>query len=975
MIFVPKFRLACSALLLGCALPALAQPTPQAPSGNAATGEASQTSESWDPADWDLEDSAFQPEAGWVFGTLDNGLRYIIRRNDRPEGTALVRMEIAAGSLDEREEERGYAHYVEHMAFNGSTSVPEGEMVKLLERLGLAFGADTNASTGFDRTQYKLNLPRADEDLLDTALMLMRETASELSFDEEAVQREKGVILSERRVRNNYALQNQVDQLEFLFPGSRLSERMPIGTIETLEAANAEKLRAFWEREYSPQDTVVIVVGDFDPAMVERKIAERFADWEPGIDSDQPGAGPVDLAREGATDIYVDPALTESVTLVMHDPFVDRADTREERVKALLRGIGSRAIGRRMQRLQRVEDPPFRRVSFSSSDFHEAARSIALVVATEDGEWLRGLDAALDEFRRAMIFGFDEGEIEEQVTTLRTRLENAAANAQTRTHPGFVNAALNIARGNTVPLAPGENLALFESVAGEITPENVLAEMRETFRTFENPLIRFAGKSAPEGAAQALRAATESALARDLQPRETTATAEFAYTDFGDPGTIVEDSVSDDALAIRTIRFANNVRLNLKRTDLSQDRVSVNLSIDGGDMLASREAPLAVALTGLLAAGGLGVHSSDELQSILAGRSVGMGLNSSAQTFTSGATTTPRDLDLQLRLMAALIMDPGYRAEGIGPWRAGLEDFFARLGRTPQSALSEALGPLLSGGDPRFSRQPIEAYRALDYDQLRATISDRLANGAIEIAIVGDFDEQEAIDAVAATFGALPEREAEFREYDDRPPRAFAADPRSYEVFHKGEPDQAILRLIWPTTGDEDWDTTAQFNMLERVTRLMLTDTLREELGQTYSSYANASLSSVWKDYGTFSVGASVDVGQVEPARAALLEVVASLRSNPVSDDLMERARQPLIESLNNLLKSNGGWMALVDNAQSDAGDLERFETARVRYEEITAEQLQALAARYLAPEQAVDIAVLPQEAQAGDATGGVPTP
>lgn len=962
--------------MLGCAQPAIAQSAPAPPDIAERSDEAGK---GWDPAMWDLEDSEFEPEAGWIFGRLDNGFRYIIRRNDRPEGTALVRMEVAAGSLDEREDERGYAHYVEHMAFNGSTSVPEGEMVKLLERLGLAFGADTNASTSFERTQYKLDLPRADEGLLDTALMLMRETASELTFDEAAVQREKGVILSERRVRNNYALQNTLDQLEFLFPDSRMSQRLPIGTVETLEAANARNVRAFWEREYTPQDTVVIVVGDFDPTMVERKIAERFGDWQRGIDAEQPDAGPVDLARLGETDIYIDPALTESVTLVMNDPYVDRPDTVEESVKSLLRGIGSRVIGRRLQRLRRVEDPPFRSVNFGATNFQEAASSTTLSVATEDGEWQRGLDTALDEFRRALIFGFDDAEIAEQVSTIRTRLENAAANVETRTHPGFVNDALKIARGDTVPAGPRESLALFESIAGELTPENVLAEMRETYRTFDNPLIRFTGKSAPEGGAQALRTATESALARDLTPPEATATAEFAYSDFGDPGTIVEDGVTDDALAIRTIRFANNVRLNLKQTDLSQDRVSVHLSIDGGDMLVSAEAPLAVALTGLMASGGLGAHSTDELQSILAGRSVGMGLRSDAQTFSSGGTTTPRDLELQLQLMAAMITDPGYRPEGLGPWRAGLDDFFARMGRTPQSALSEALGPLLSDGDPRFSRQPIEAYRALDYDQLRGTISERLANGAIEIGIVGDFDEQEAIDAVAATFGALPEREADFRAYADASPRTFTGERGTVEVFHNGEPDQAILRMIWPTTDNDDWQVTSQFNMLERVARLMLTEILREELGQTYSSYANSSQSSVWDGYGTFSIGASVDVAQIGPAREAMLDVIDTLRSTPVSDDLIQRARQPVIESLNNRLKSNNGWMALVARAQSESDNIERFLTAPARYEAISAEQIHALAQQYLAPEEAVSVAVLPREKadtpEGGETTTRAPKP
>jgi zinc protease len=277
----------------------------------------------WNAFDWDLEDSEFTPESGWTFGKLDNGMRYIIRRNNRPENTALVRMEIATGSLDERDDERGFAHYVEHMAFNGSTNVPEGEMVKLLERKGLAFGADTNASTGFERTQYKLNLPKADPELLDTALMLMRETASELTIAEEAVERERGVILSERRVRNNYRLKNTMDNLEFSYEGARLSKRLPIGTIETLEAASAAGLRGFWEREYVPADTVLVVVGDFDPAEVEAKIRERFADWQASESPDQPSAGPVDLDRKELTDIYLDPALTESVSLARNAPVAD----------------------------------------------------------------------------------------------------------------------------------------------------------------------------------------------------------------------------------------------------------------------------------------------------------------------------------------------------------------------------------------------------------------------------------------------------------------------------------------------------------------------------------------------------------------------------------------------------------------------------------------------------------------------------
>ncbi len=916
----------------------------------------------WDPADWDLEDSEFTPEAGWHFGKLNNGMRYIIRRNNRPENTALVRMEVDTGSINERDKERGFAHYVEHMAFNGSTNVPEGEMVKLLERKGLAFGADTNASTGFERTQYKLNLPKADPDLLDTALMLMRETASELTISEEAVERERGVILSERRVRNNYSLKNVVDSLAFGFPGSHLSQRLPIGTLETLEAADAAGLRAFWEREYVPQNTVLVVVGDFDPGVVEQKIRARFADWKAAPIPEQLEAGPVDISRTGETDIYLDPALTESISIFRHVPFVDEPDTLENRQKALLLRVGRGALSRRFQRLQRSEDPPFRGVGFSVNEFFEEADTIQVSVSTEEGGWKRGLDTAVDEFRRALQFGFSEAEITEQVTNMRTAYENSAADLGTRSNGRFVGSAFTMARGDRVVSGPKATLDRFNAFADQITPETVIEVMRSEYYELGDPLIRFSGKTAPEGGAEALRNAVNEAYDRKLVAPEFKAAAEFAYTDFGPPGPIASDTTSDD-LGIRTIRFANGVMLNLKRTDLQDNAINVSMSIDGGRMLRTRDNPLAVELAGLLSSGGLGKHSTDELQSILAGRSVSGSFGLGSDIFVSRARTTPRDFKLQMYLLAAFVTDPGYRPEGLGPWRKSLDDFFARLGKTPGSAYSEASRAILSDGDPRFTRQPVENYRALEYEKLAETISSRLAEGAIEIAIVGDIDEEEAIGLVGETFGALPRREDAFKPYDDeRRMRAFTGNRGLHTVTHAGEPDQAMIRLVWPTTDDSDWELTSQLNMLARVTRLKLTEKLREELGQTYSPSVASSPSSTYVGYGTFSMGASVDVTQLDATKAALLEVIEDLIANAPDEDLMQRARQPVLEALENRLKNNNGWMSLVNRAQSDPDDIKRFQTATDRYTAMTGEELQALAVQYLQPGDAVEFRVVPEE-------------
>ncbi|WP_232842954.1 M16 family metallopeptidase [Allopontixanthobacter confluentis] len=915
----------------------------------------------WNPADWDQQDSEFTPEAGWHFGKLDNGLRYIIRRNNRPENTALVRMEIAAGSIDERDGERGFAHFVEHMAFNGSAQVPEGEMVKLLERQGLAFGPDTNASTGFERTLYMLNLPRADDGLLDTALMLMRETASELTISQDAVNRERGVVLSERRVRNTYGLKNTIDGLEFAYPDALVPKRLPIGTAETLGNATAAGLRGFWQREYTPSDTVLVVVGDFDPAMVEEKIRARFASWAQGPQTIQPDAGPIDPSYRGQTDIYLDPALTENVSLMRHGAYTDTPDTLAQRRKALLRYVGSNIVGRRLNRLQRSENPPFRGVNIATSDFFEDGKVTELSVSAEEGGWQRALEAAVDEYRRAMTFGFTEAEIAEQMSNVRSALQNAAANSATRSNQTFAAQALAIANGKEIADNPADQLARFEDAAGSVTPAAVLAEMRDYFLDLDDPLIRFTGKTAPEGGAEALRSAVVAAFAREISPPDETATAEFAYTEFGPASAVVSDTQSSQ-LDIRQIRYANGVRLNLKRTDLEDDRVNIRVAIDGGEMLASRDNPLAVELGGLLSSGGLGQHSRDELQTILAGRSVAASFGVGTETFDSAAATTRRDLELQLQLLAALVSDPGYRAEGLGSWRQGLDDFFARLDKTPAAAFREAMRTTISDNDPRFTRQPIDAYRALDFTKLKSAIADRLQNGAVEIALVGDFDEAEAIRMVGATFGALPPRESDFAPYEAQRASFTMTQKRGVQIVrHKGESDQSQLQLVWPTTDDSDWDTSSRLSLLARVARLMLTEKMREELGQTYSPTVSSDQSSTYRGFGTFMMGAAVDVAQLDAARAAMAQVVDELRAGPPDADLIQRARQPLLESLDNRLKSNGGWMALVGRAQSEADDIERFVTAKARYEAMTGEDLHQLAQQYLAPGDAVEFRVLPE--------------
>lgn len=909
---------------------------------------------------WVFEKSDVPLDPAYRFGRLPNGMRYIIRPNATPKGEVAVRMEVAAGSLDETDTERGYAHYVEHMAFQGSKHVPPGEMVRELERLGLAFGADTNAQTYFDRTTYLFDLPRNDPALIDKALMLMRETAGELTFPAPETKRELGVVLAEKRDRNSWSYRALENRLDFMAPGARYTERMPIGTTEALDAATPETLRAFWARNYVPQKTTVIVVGDVDPQAVEAMIKAHFTDWQPRPSPVAMKAGPIDLANKGRTSIYLDPASPERVTISREGPWPVEPDTLAQRDTDQLRSIGYAIIRRRLQRLATQATPPFRGAGYGTSDMQKAGRSTDLVVETDIGKWREGVTTAALTLRRALAEGFTQAEIAEQIANMKTNAEHAATAQDTRSSGMLLNGAFALLREDMVPSTPSAQLARIQRLIPRITSANILAALKSEIVPLDDPLIRFEGPHAPEGGEAALRAAWNAAMQAPLPVQAQEAAKPFAYTSFGPAGKVAADT-REPARGIREIRFANGVRLNIKHTDLARDQVLVTMSIDGGSMLNTRDNPMAVQMTSSLPWGGLGQHSWEDLRSILAGHSYGMSLGAAGDTFVSSGSVLPADLDLQLEVMAALITDPGYRPEGETQFRQQVDTMFAQSRSSPGAALVDQLGGFLSDGDPRFTRQSILAYRALNFAKLKAAIGDRLAHGAIEVGIVGDVDEDKAIAAVARTLGALPQREAQFQPYADRRTRPFTTNHALRIVRHDGAKDQALVYFSWLTRDDYDAQEKQVLNMLDRVVRIQLTETLRQKLGKAYSPGSASETSRTYRGFGLFIIQASVDVKDVPATRAAIRETLANLRDHGVSEDVLQRARAPLAEGFDNVLKSNNGWMGLAARAQSEPDRIERNLHARERLMAVTAAQVQAAAARYLTDALAVEADALPE--------------
>ena len=938
------------------ALPLLAVAAPLAAQDVATPVEATRTGETpWGTRIYDIA-----PDPAVRYGVLPNGLHYAILRNERPQNTVSVRLGFDVGWIDEGDSELGLAHFIEHMAFNGSTNVPEGEMIKLLEREGLAFGADTNASTGFENTVYKLDLPRSDDALIDTALMLMRETAFELTIAPDAVDRERGVLASETRTRNTYSVRRTRDYLRFLAPDTVFSKQFRNPAAPTVVAsANAATLRGLYERFYRPDNAVLVVVGDVDPAEMAQKIATQFGDWQaPSSPLDRVNEGTIDLARPAQAANFVDPDTEYLVQIDRFATYEAPQDTVADFRRRLLVSLGTAMFNRRLERIKNGTDAPILGGSASASDLFELADIASLSLQAREGEWREALEVGEQELRRATEYSFTQSELAEQLSNFELGFRTAAEQAGARRNAALAGGLLAAAKNGRLFVTPQTRLALFESVRPGLTVDAVSAAFAEAFAGSE-PLIHVSSKEPVEGGAPAILAAYEASKRKAVAVPNMSDDAAFAYEDFGPPGTVVSDRIVPE-FDFREIRFANNVRLNLKHTDFEAGRVRYAVRIGSGALaIPDEHIATSMLMSSVMAQAGLGKHSLDELRRILAGRNVDYGIGAASDRFGASGTTTMADLPLQMEVTAAYLTDPGYRPEALTRFRALLPPYFARQDATPQAVSQALVPPLLTDGNPRFGTPPREQVEAVTLEDLRKAVGSQLSSAPIEIAVVGDIDETAVISAISRTFGALPSRAETLSAFPDAKQAHFTARRGDMTLTHAGEADQALVQVYWPLTDDGDAQEEATVRLLAAVMDLELTEEVRERLGATYSPSASSNMSDTYEGFGTFGASAIVAPEDANAVFRAIEAIAGRLGAATVDEDLLARARRPMLERLALSRKENGYWLGLLSEAQLRADRLDRYRTYEQRLRNVTPEMIRAAAAQYLAAGNSLRIRIV----------------
>lgn len=907
--------------------------------------------------------SDLRPDPAAHFGTLPNGIRYVILPNREPKGRASLRLLVLSGSLEEADNQRGLAHFLEHMAFNGSTHYPPGTLVEYFQRLGMSFGGDTNAYTSWDHTAYQIELPNTRPETVAEGLRVFADYAGGLLLRPEMIAKERPIILSEKRTRDSIEYREFVASFDFELAGSLFPLREPIGLQPVIEQAQRDRFVDLYNTWYRPERMAVVVVGNVDPAAVERQIAAAFG----GVASRapapaEPDLGHVALALGLRASYHQEPeAPSTDVTIDVIAPYRYQPDTSTLRRWHLARDLAVAMLNRRLDILSKKEGAPFIRGSVSIAESFNFYHDAGMDLTCAPGQWQAAMGVAEQELRRALEYGFTAAELREASANFRNAFQQAADTATTRRSPELANDIVQSLVDRSVFTSPDEDLKLYLPALAKVSPGDCTNALRVAFGAPGRYLMVLGNAKIGGDPEAAIVAAYRKAAEVAVLPPVAVAQEGFAYTHFGPEGAIAARRHVDD-LDLTEAVFANGVRVNVKRTDFEANRIRVSVRVGAGLLVAPPSEPGLGFFTDLnFIAGGLGRHSVDDLQRILAGRTVGLDFKVGEDALEFSAGTNRADLLLQLQLLAAYLTDPGYRPEALRLSMKNVDEFYNNLDHTIEGPLQSVVPTLLASGDVRFglpdrrvvmSRTPLEE---------KAWLRPQLANGPIEIGIVGDVDVETALKAVSATFGALPARAPKPPYNSERrvffPPEPFV---RTFSV--QSELPKAAVVLYWPTTDGMDIRRRRRLSLLAEVFADRLRVKIREQLGGAYDPAAASEPSETFRDYGVMVADVTVAPGRAREIADAVLRIAGDLQRNGVTPDELERAKRPLLTSVREAVRTNPYWLgAVLAECQEYPQRLDWARTISTDYPAMTKADVDALARAYLNPGRAFQVIVSPR--------------
>lgn len=905
-------------------------------------------------------------------GRLDNGVTWMYREHDNPPGKMALQMHVRTGSLNETEAQRGLAHFLEHMAFNGTEHFPPGKLIDYFESIGMQFGAHLNAYTSFDETVYMLYTPDTNLEQIDKALMVLSDYAFRASLLPEEIEKERGVVLEESR-RGKNAFQRIRDKLwPELYAGSRFAERLPIGKDEILATAPRDEFADYYRTWYRPENITVCLVGDVKAEPIIPLIQKWFGEAK-AVAPARPPRGPEfkRFTHERAlvvTDREMAYCQAQLINLLPGRP---PTVTVEQARTDLLEYLGGWIMGRRYDDRVKKGLASYRSAGASVSDFFHDALQVSALATGEPHEWSSMLEELIAEIKRARAFGFTERELALAKKEILAEAERAVRTEPTRDARAILSEMIRAVNDRTPILSAQQNLELYQ----ELIPSVTLAEVSGAFRTNFTPgafayVLTMPEKEAvPVPARGELLDKARAAWAQEVQPPAEDLEVTRLIESLPKPGHVTERATEPD-LQITSGWLDNGVRFHHRFMDYKKDSVLVSISLAGGQIEETKDnagvtqvAQLAVdePATSRLA--------STKIRDLMTGKNIHVSASGGGDTFTIHISGSPVDLETGLQLAHALLTDGRIEESAFKNWRLATLRQLEQRERFPQFKAFEATEHLLSGSDPR--RVPITKDRvaALSLAQGQAWF-DRLRREApVEVAVVGDIQLEQALPLMARYVGSLPKRPrtaAHLRPLR-RSPRPSGPLERLVKVDTVSP--QAVVVTGFAAAEGRQWEDARALDLARLILTSRLVKKVREELSLVYSISAQNVPAWIYEDAGRFGTSAPCDPANVEKVHNQVHQIFREFAAHGPTDEELANARRQMHHSLDTELREPGYWLGLLRTHDLHGRDLSVEKRIREIYQSFTAEQVRAAFSKFYLPARTYRVTAIPKvEAGANEA-------
>ena len=917
---------------------------------------------------WIYENSDVPRDEEWLFGKLDNGVRYGVRENGVPPGQVSIRVRIDAGSLYENDNELGYAHLLEHLLFRESKYLGPAEAIPTWQRLGATFGSDTNAETSPTHTVFKLDLPDVDAAKLDESMRLLSGMIREPVLSDANVRAEVPIVLAEKRERGGVGERVSEQTLQTLFSGQRLAERITIGTEDSLNGASGKSVKAFYDRWYRPENTVISVVGDLDPVLLAATVEKYFDGWKvAGKPATAPAFG--DPARPAGADpanpvgevaVIVEPSLPRGFTYGYFRPWRQVDDTVVYNEGRLRESLALQLINRRLEaRARGGGSYLYAQVSEDKISRSTHATLVQFAPLTED--WQSALTDVRAVIADALAHPPTQEEMERELAEMEVGFANMVEQRSVLAGSNYADDLVNAVDIREAIAAPETFLMVFNSMKAKVTPEALLAETRELFAgeviraTYITPDAREASKTA-------LRSALLEPVTADANARLAAQTVSFEdQPAIGEPGTIVAREPHGIG-AVERVEFANGVTALLMANDHEPGRVAVKVRFGAGlRAFEPEDAPYIDLGQAALIQSGLGELGQEELDRISTGRKMGFDFSIEEGTFTFAAQTRRQDLADQLYLFAAKLGMPRWDPNPVARAKAAGQLAYQSYEASPGGVLNRDLEYFIYDRNPIFTTSTPDDLAKTTVEGFREVWEPILAQGPVEVLIFGDYDREEAVETLTRTFGALPDREP-------IPAAVLAREitlsPAGQTVvrYHKGEANQAAAVIAWPVGGGlGEIRKSRQLAILTEVFSNRLMDAMRERAGASYAPSVRLDWPTDVDNGGSIMGFAQLQPKDVPVFFAEADRIASDLVQTPPSADELARATEPLRNYFTRISSGNYFFLLELEGSTQDPRRMRALRGLIDDYSQTTPEAMLALAREYFEGTPGWRMAIIPE--------------